>query len=384
MDRPLTGLAAQIRDAALALGFVKVGFAPLEPFEEAGQRLAEWLASGYHGEMGYLAGEPRHEPRRLLEEARSLVVVALPWAPSAPRRPLPLEGLVARYAQGDDYHDVMRAKLRSLAERCAVLAGRPVLARPCVDSAPLLEGEAARLAGLGFIAKSTLLLIPGVGTQVVLGELLLDLELELDPPPPMEPRCGSCQACLHACPTSAFIGPYVLDARRCISYLTIELKGAVPRELRALVGTRVFGCDECQRVCPFNAAPERPSAAEFEPRPALATLDLVALLELGSAGYRKLVKKTALRRTNRERLVRNAAVALGNCGDPAAVPPLARALREHPSALVRGHAAWALSRHGGAAASDALQAARDDPDATVREEVAWALAALAAAPRAGG
>jgi epoxyqueuosine reductase len=376
--------AARIAAAALELGFAKVGFAPIERFDEAAERLRSWLANGYHGVLSYLEGEDRADPARLLPGAKTLVAVALSYAEPASGVPLrsqrdgrALSGSVARYARGEDYHLVMKQKLAALAERCSEILGRAVLSRACVDTAPLLEHEVARRAGLGFTAKSTLTIVPGVGSYVLLGELLLDVEL-----PPSEPvaaGCGSCRACLDACPTGAFVGAHVLDARRCISYLTIENQGPIPRELRGRLGTRVFGCDVCQEVCPFNASrAPRPRAPELTPRSTLAVVDLVALLELGAAGYRKLVRRSALRRVSRDTLARNAAVALGNTRDARAAEPLARALAAHPSALVRSHAAWALGELGPLAESarGALEGASGDPDPLVREEARLGLERL--------
>jgi epoxyqueuosine reductase len=376
--------ATRIAAAALELGFAKVGFAPIERFDDAAERLRSWLASGYHGALSYLEGEDRADPARLLPGAKTLIAVALSYAEPAGSVPLrserdgrTLSGSVARYARGEDYHLVMKQKLAALAARCSEILGRPVLTRACVDTAPLLEHEVARRAGLGFTAKSTLTIIPGLGSYVLLGELLLDVELP--PSAPVPAGCGSCRACLDACPTGAFVGAHVLDARRCISYLTIENQGPIPRELRDRLGTRVFGCDVCQEVCPFNAprAP-RPRAPELAPRAALTAVDLIALLELGAAGYRKLVRRTALRRVSRDTLARNAAVALGNTHDARAAEPLARALAAHPSALVRSHAAWALGELGTLAenARGALERASGDPDPLVREEARLALQRL--------
>ncbi len=376
-------VAEQIAAAALELGFARVGFAPVTPFDEAASRLRTWLASGYHGELSYLEdGEARADPRALLPEAKTLVAVALSYA--EPPKPVPLRadregpalaGSIARYARGEDYHLVMKEKLAALAERCASIIGRPLATRACVDTAPLLEHEVARRAGIGFSAKSTLTIVPGLGSYVVLGELLLDLELPASEP--LKAGCGGCRACLDACPTGAFVSAHVLDARRCIAYLTIENAGPIPRELRARIGTRVFGCDVCQEVCPFNASSApRPRAPELLPRTPLAVVDLVALLELGAAGYRKLVRRSALRRVTRDTLARNAAVALGNTRDARAVAPLERALGTHRSALVRAHAAWALGALGELAASARPRlerAAEADLDADVREEARLAL-----------
>jgi epoxyqueuosine reductase len=395
LHRPLLGaraeissaheLADRVRAAGNELGFARVGFAAIDPLEIGAERLSTWLREGHHAEMAYLEG-PRHDPRELLSGAKTLIAVALAYPASRELVQLrsnaqgaPLTGIVARYARGEDYHDVMRKKLRRLADAVANLLARPVLARHCVDTAPLLERAAAERAGLGFAAKSTMTIVPGVGSYVMLGELLVDVEIAADTP--MAPRCGSCRLCLDACPTGAFVDAHVLDAGRCISYLTIETSGPIPRELRALIGVRVFGCDVCQDVCPFNASAEgKPSAPELAPKPHLAGPDLIELLELGSARYRQFVKGTALRRTHRAQLARNAAIALGNTKDPRAIVPLARAVSAHTSALVRGHAAWALGEIGAPARELAEQslrcAAEHDADAFVRDEASLALSRL--------
>jgi epoxyqueuosine reductase len=387
-DPPASGtesVASRIRDAAVALGFARVGFTPAEPFVEAQTRFEEWLAAGYQGHMTYLEGpEPRVDPRALLGSAKTVISVALPYG--GPRDSValrrdrdattPLVGTVARYARGDDYHRVLKDKLIDLGRACAAIVGRSVAVRACVDSAPLFEREAARRAGLGFTGKSTMTIVPGVGTFVLLGELLVDLEIS-ENETAVSAGCGRCTACIDACPSGAFVGPYVLDARRCISYLTIETKHAIPRDLRRFVGARVFGCDVCQDVCPFNASESpHPRAPELAPRPALENPDLVALLELSATGYRRLVKRTALRRVGRQQLQRNAAVALGNGTDASAVPALSRALSSDKSGLVRGHAAWALGELGGTDARAALVRACNDDDESVRDEVRAALERL--------
>ena len=215
-------LARRVRAAGQELGFVRVGFAAIDPLELDAERLATWLSAGRHAEMGYLVEGPRHDPRQLLAEAKTLIAVALAYPANAGLVPLrsaeagpALTGIIARYARGEDYHDVMRKKLRRLADALANLLGRPVLARHCVDTAPLLERAAAERAGLGFAAKSAMTIIPGVGSYVMLGELLVDAELEADAP--IAPRCGTCRLCLDACPTGAIVAAHVVDARRCIS-----------------------------------------------------------------------------------------------------------------------------------------------------------------------
>jgi epoxyqueuosine reductase len=348
--------AASVDIAAIAreLGFARAAIVPIEaPRRHA--LYTSWLAAGHAGEMAYLARPdhiaPRADLRALLESARSLVVVALAYDrrdPIQPTAPIPptdlLRGRIARYARGEDYHLVMRDKLVLLAERIASELGRPVASRPCVDSAPVLEREWAERAGIGFVAKNTMVIAPGAGSYIVLGELLLDIELPTTAPAePTKPRCGSCRSCLDACPTGAFVDAYTLDARRCISYLTIEHQGVIPRELRHSIGTWVFGCDVCQEVCPFNAGAGEPHDPLLTPRSVEHALpSLVALATAGTNQMRQLVKRTAMRRVPRAVLLRNVAVALGNTRAPEAVPALVELLA-NPIALVRAHAAWALA-----------------------------------------
>jgi epoxyqueuosine reductase len=264
----------------------------------------------------------------------------------------------------------MRDKLVLLADRIATLLGRPVASRPCVDSAPVLEREWSERGGLGFVAKNTMLIAPGLGSYVVLGELLVDAELPITAPEtPAKPRCGSCRSCLDACPTQAFTDAYVLDARRCISYLTIEHHGVIARDLRAAIGTWVFGCDICQEVCPFNAGAGTDPDPLLRPRTQEHALpDLVALAAKGANQLRQFVRRTALRRVPRDVLLRNVAVALGNTGSADAIPALV-SLLAHRSPLVRSHAAWSLGQLG----ARAILAAHTDDDASVRDEISAAL-----------
>ena len=369
-------LSRLVVEEARSLGFHRVGIARAGP--TTGHAAYEaWLAAGMHGEMGFLATaqhrDERADLRSLLAGARSVVVVAMAYDPSvvpAERLARPA-GQLARYAGGRDYHAVMRPRLRQLAERVSRHAGAAVAARPCVDTAPLLEREVGARAGLGFVGKNTMLIAPGLGSYFVLGELLVGVELEPSTEESPATRCGECRACLDACPTGAFVGPFQLDARRCISYLTIEHRGAIPIELRAAIGTRVFGCDVCQEVCPFNAA----APARSQPEPSVgggASLDLIHVLGLGTAQLRRLMRGSALRRTSRDGLLRNVCVALGNAGDPAAVPALTRALGGARSPVVRGHAAWALGRLG--ARRELIEALAVEADADVRAEIETALA----------
>ncbi len=383
-------LESRILRAALDVGFSRAGITPPERSEQAAERLASWLDAGHHGEMQYMAGTlDRSSPAALFEGVASVLVVALPYgdpgtsrvrrSATGPELTAPLTGRVARYAQGEDYHRVLKSKLERLGQAIDQLVGHPVARRACVDSAPLLERDFAVRAGLGFAAKSTLTILPGVGSFVLLGELLLELALT-PTPPATSGGCGSCTTCLTACPTGAFVGPYVLDARRCISYLTIELKGSVPRDLRSLIGSHVFGCDICQDVCPWNHSRHTPPRdQELGQRAELAAPELESLLFLTSSGYRRLVRGTALSRVSRARLARNAAIALGNSHDPAAEAPLARALSTHSSQLVRSHAAWALGAltlplSAGLTALE--HAAANDASPDVRREASEALATV--------
>lgn len=329
--------------------------------------------------MGYLAGEsPRGDPDTLLPGAKSIIVVALPYQAPLPepatntpaefRSSTDTEGKVAAYARGHDYHGVLKAKLNDLARAIETLSERPIRSRVCVDTAPLLEREAATRAGVGFLAKSTMVISPGLGSYVLLGELLVDIELP--PSKPERSRCGSCTQCLDACPTDAFVDAFILDARRCISYLTIEYRGWIPRDLRPMMGTWVFGCDVCQQVCPFNASKKpRPVAPELAPR--LEPMELGDLLNIGAAAHRRLAAGSALRRAPRWQLARNAAVALGNVTNTDVVEPLARALHESRYPIVRGHAAWALGQHRAKSILD--EHTKREDDVQVRREITHAL-----------
>lgn len=370
---------------AREFGFLRAGIAGVEPFFEEGERLREFCRRGYAGTMSYLdePGAPsaapplRAAPASLFPQARSAVVVAL--ATPRPRslrltRPLPAAEPVAVYARGADYHVVVKNRLLELADRIAELVERPLLARACVDTAPVLERDMAARAGLCFTGKNTLSIIPGEGSRFVLGELLLDVELD-----PAKLRiadgCGDCRACLDICPTQAFVEPRVLDARACISYLTIESSTSVPRFLRPALGGRIFGCDDCQSVCPYNqgktptpAAPELEARAPWDKPDA----DLPALLSITTSAYKRLVGGTALRRINRTQFQRNVAVALGNSPSVESVHALGAFLSQHPSGLAAEHAAWALFQlahhHRLPAARDAIELLRDLP--AIEEEAA--------------
>ncbi len=361
-----------IGDRARASGFDRCGVAPIaqensasaESFPEL-DRLSEWLARGYAGEMSYLRDPRRADPNRVLEGARSLIVVALNYN-SAPHA-LPPEfadtesprGWISRYAWGDDYHEVMQQKLRSLISEMHAQFAEPFEARAYTDTGPIIERVAAKYAGLGWLAKNTCLINSELGSWLFLGVIVTTLALEPtlapgEPPPP--DLCGTCTRCLDACPTQAFPEPYVLDARRCISYLTIELRGEIPEELRPQMGRAVIGCDICQDVCPWNCKAPVTSMAAFQPRNALENGgSLVApalewLASLSQPEFSAIFRGSAAKRAKWRGLVRNACVALGNSGitpDRDAYPRVIRLLDRlacSDDSLISGHARWALDR----------------------------------------
>jgi epoxyqueuosine reductase len=356
-------------ESARAGGFDLCGVAPVaasdESFPEL-RRLPEWLARGYAGEMDYLHDPRRAHPRLALDGARSLIVVALnynsqPLSTSTPddADPQSPRGWISRYAWGDDYHELIQPKLRALIAEMHAQFPAPFAARAYVDTGPIIERVAAKYAGLGWLAKNTCLINSQLGSWLFLGIIIttLDLEPTLAPnaPPPAD-LCGTCTRCLDACPTRAFPEPYVLDARRCISYLTIELRGAIPEELRPDAGRAVIGCDICQDVCPWNRKAPLTSTAEFQPRAVLENkLSLFApelewLASLSQQEFSAVFRGSAIKRAKWRGLVRNACVALGNSGIapdreayPRIVGLLARlAASEDP--LISGHARWALAR----------------------------------------
>lgn len=382
-------LLLALRREAELLGLPRLGVTDTSPLVPDEGRFVDWLAAGHAGDMSYLvegassSSSVRAHPRSLLPEARSVIVVGLSYSPpqenrdpkiSSPGLSPALQGVVAAYARGMDYHHVLKDRLLILADVIADLVGRPVLARACVDTAPLLERALAVRAGLGFVAKNTMLIVPGQGSYVLLGELFVDVDFQTTSTNRGFDGCGRCRACLDACPTQAFPSAFVLDGRRCVSYLTIESPAELPLELRAGIGTRVFGCDECQSVCPYNqTAYKKPFDPELAPHAHLDVVDLEKLLFLGSAAYRTFVRGSSLKRTHRAQLCRNAAIALGNTGKLEAVAPLRRALLEHPLLLARTYSAWALGRlaydFGWDEARRALDTARDHADVEVREEI---------------
>jgi epoxyqueuosine reductase len=360
--------ASSIRSKARELGFEKVGIARAGAAPRA-EFLEPWLTKEFHGEMAYMARTPerRVDPARILPGARSIVCVAKNYQSPGEHTADPRAGRISRYAWGDDYHDVLKAKLQELGKHIERLGGN---AKVCVDTNAVLEKPWAQEAGLGWQGKHSNLIARDIGSWFFLGEVLTDLELEPDAPH-QEEYCGTCTACIDLCPTKAIVAPYVVDSRKCIAYLTIENKGSIPRELRPLMGNLVFGCDICQDVCPWNkfaqVAPER----EFYAREGSLTPSLIELMGLTREEFNRRFKGSPVKRAKRSGFLRNVAVALGNSNDPAAIPALERAL-EDEEPLVRAHAAWALGRLG---ARSALERRRLlESEAEVTEEIEAALA----------
>ena len=341
-------LVDAIRRWGRELGFQQVAIADTD-LGEYEARLDVWLEHGHHGEMDWMAahGRKRSRPELLHPGTRSVIVVRMDYLPPAatPVEDLieqPDKACISRYAIGRDYHKVLRSRLKKLAQRIENAIG-PFGHRVFTDSAPVLEKPLAEKAGLGWIGKHTNLLNRQAGSWFFLGELYTDLPLPADEP--VRDHCGSCRRCIDVCPTRAIIAPYQLDARRCISYLTIELKGSIPVEFRRAMGNRIYGCDDCQMVCPWNRYAQFSGEDDFQPRQDLDAGDLVELFGWDEATFLERTEGTAIRRIGHERWLRNLAVALGNAATTTAVLAALQARAEHPSALVREHVAWALARH---------------------------------------
>jgi len=395
---------------ALDAGFEVAGAVPAGPLPTAGA-YREWLAAGLHGEMGYLARpdsvEKRGDVRRVMPDARTVLVVGISCGSANSGNEEAADrsrGLIARFAQGSDYHGRLMARLEALATRIEQLSGRPLRRRAYVDTGPLLERELAARAGLGFIGKNTQLIHPRLGSWLLLGELLLDLDLvggtvarpgaasgphtaagtdRLGPAAHLGllsgGNCGRCTRCIDACPTGALFEPYRLDARRCLSYLTVELRGPIPHRLRPALGNRIFGCDACQEVCPWNRRSDRALGMSTIAGSGVAGNPLLLdLVELDDAAFRERYESTTIVRGHRRGLLRNVAVALGNWGDSSCLPGLLRLLTDDEP-LVRGHAAWGIGRIGGSEAAEALHLAVErEGDEWVRIEAERALVSIPA------
>jgi epoxyqueuosine reductase len=336
-------LAVRIRQWGQELGFQAVGIADTD-LAAAENRLGEWLGRGWHGEMDYMArhGALRARPAELVPRTLRVISCRMDYLPAGEEGEDPRLARVARYARGRDYHKVVRSRLQKLCDRIESEVG-PFGHRVFADSAPVMEVELAAKAGIGWRGKHTLLLSREAGSWFFLGEICVDLPLPVDAP--ASEHCGRCTQCIDVCPTQAIRGPYQLDARRCISYLTIELKGAIPEELRTLVGNRVYGCDECQEVCPWNSFAMPTAEPDFAVRNGLDRAQLVALFAWTQEEFDERMAGSPIRRIGYERWLRNLAVGLGNAPTSPQVVAALRARAEHPSALVREHVLWALSRH---------------------------------------
>jgi epoxyqueuosine reductase len=364
----VTAFTSALKDEARRLGFALAGACPAVT-PQGIHHFHAWLEAGYAGEMTYLLErrDAYEHPRHILDGARSLLLLAIPYRTCDPAAAGASQGRVSRYAWGTDYHDLIHDRLRRLADwlKAQVPTSK---ARGVVDTAPLLEREFAQLAGLGWIGKNTLLLNKRLGSWFFLAALLTDVELAYDAPHEAD-HCGTCRACLDACPTQAFVAPYVLDSRRCISYLTIELRGPIATELQTGVGDWLFGCDICQEVCPWNHFAPTSDERAFVPAPDTNPLDLPALFDLDDDAFRQRFRHAPLWRPKRRGLLRNAAIVLGNKRPPEGVGALTRGLADKEP-LVRGACAWALRQYDAATAREVLQARlTTETDPEVRREL---------------
>lgn len=356
-DERLAALALAVKGWGRELGFDQIGVADAQ-LDQAEAGLQAWLAAGFHGEMDYMAshGTRRTRPAELVPGTVRVITARMPYLPrdagvdwrqrELARSREPGAAVVSVYARGRDYHKVLRARLQQLAERIATEIG-DFGYRVFTDSAPVMEVELAQRAGIGWRGKHTLLLHREAGSMFFLGEIYTDLPLPLDPA--QQGHCGQCTACIAACPTGAILAPYQVDARRCISYLTIELKGSIPTALRPLLGNRIYGCDDCQLVCPWNKFAHNASLPDFDTRNGLDSAGLIGLFAWEEEEFNRRFEGSPIRRIGHERWLRNIAVALGNearhvKGEPRVVNAL-RARSDHPSELVREHVTWALAQH---------------------------------------
>ncbi len=372
-------LSQSIKSHARQLGFDALGVTDASSFPNARAAIYERITRGFLDGIPWFTAPERVEkacdPKKLLAGARSIISIAVNYYI---KEPAPvggddaLRGRVARYAWGDDYHKVIKDKLRFLVEYLLSLGASRETIRVFVDTGPMIDRAAAQRAGVGWYGKNTNILVPGIGSWVFLAQLLTDLDLEGDEQ--LRKSCGNCSLCITSCPTGAIVAPYVVDSTRCISYLTIECRDAIPRHLRPLTGDRVFGCDICQEVCPVNRCAQETDESAFQPRGyEQARPDLLALLELSDEEYRCRFRSSVIKRAKRAGLQRNACIALGNLGSPRAIPALSGALI-HQEPLVRGHAAWALGQIGGEQSRHALiQAQKAETNADVQEEINYAL-----------
>jgi epoxyqueuosine reductase len=375
MTRAPADIKSALASAAATLGFDAMAVAAPALAPRARQGLADFLADGLHGDMHWLADRParRGDPRLLWPNVRSVVMLGVNYGPDHDPVAItrkPDLGAISVYAKGEDYHEVIKKRLKALARWLVAAAGGDV--KVFVDTAAVMEKPLAAAAGIGWQGKHTNLVSRDFGSWLFLGALFTTRELA--PDEAETDRCGSCRACLDSCPTAAFPAPYQLDARRCISYLTIEHKGPIPRDLRPLMGNRIYGCDDCLAVCPWNKFARQGREARLAARAALQAPSLAALARLDDAGFRKLFARTAIKRTGRDRFIRNVLIAIGNSGDRSLASGAERLLAD-PAAIVRGAAVWALSRLLSYQETAALRTrhAADEADPSVRGE--WAATA---------
>jgi epoxyqueuosine reductase len=341
-------LALEIRKWGRELGFQQIGISDID-LTQAEKRLQSWLAKGFHGDMEYMSrhGKKRSQPAQLIPGTIRVISGRMDYLPPETQDPREIldheqQAYVSRYALGRDYHKLIRKRLATLANRIGDRGG-PFGYRVFVDSAPVLEKPVAEKAGLGWIGKHTNLINRNAGSWFFLGEIYTDLELPIDVPETS--HCGTCRSCMDVCPTGAIVKPYELDARRCISYLTIELKDSIPLEFRKQIGNRIYGCDDCQLFCPWNKFAQHSEEPDFTPRHRLDNMDLVELFSWEEETWLRNTQGSAIRRIGFERWLRNIAVALGNAKTSSAVLSSLRSRIDYPSAMVREHISWALSQH---------------------------------------
>ncbi|MBI3292160.1 MAG: tRNA epoxyqueuosine(34) reductase QueG [Elusimicrobia bacterium] len=358
-----------IKAKASTFGFQKVGIARLTDLTEK-KHFEEWLRANFHGTMGWMAYDPerRADPRQHLPDAKTIVCLAMNYYTSP--EGIPLSGRISRYAWGEDYHELLRERLEAF-QQLIVQTFPGVVAKVCVDTSAVLEKVWAAKAGIGWQGKHSNVITKELGSWVFLGEIILNVELE--PDAPQRDLCGRCTRCIDVCPTGAIVAPYVVDARRCIAYLTIEHRGIIPRELRSKMGNHIFGCDDCQDVCPWNTHAQVTPEAAFHPREGTLVPDLIELLSLSEEAFNARFRHSPIKRAKRSGFLRNVAIALGNSQAPEAVPALSKAL-EDPDPLVRTHVAWALGKINTSEARTALaQHLAIETDSTVNEEIKTAL-----------
>lgn len=338
-------LTEKIKSRAQELGFDLVGMAPLEPVPEL-SFYKDWIAAGHAGKMEYLKRnvDKRTGETKIIPEAKSVIVCAMVYNTDHPRSTEmndPAQGWISRYAWGDDYHEVVESKLFELLDFIKTESAQEVIGRVYVDTGPVVDRVYAKYAGIGWFGKNTCIINQQKGSWFFIGEIITNLELEYDAPVP--DRCGACNRCIEACPTDAILEPYVLDARKCISYLTIELREEIPLELRDGIGNHIFGCDICQDVCPWNRKAPTTGATEFQPREGMFHPDLAELAKLIANNFSETFRKSPIKRTKRRGLLRNIAVAMGNSGNHAFLPHLER-MAETEEPLIAEHANWAIEK----------------------------------------